>query len=118
MAFWAELAVGLAIGAGGIYGVRQSPLFACWWFGSWTVADVALAALNAALGSWGWSAVMAGLAAVNGLLWWQHWNRRRRKHAPRAYGAKSRALIATLVRKAREAAKPRRVLRPVPGGAS
>lgn len=47
------------------------------------------------------------------LLWWQ---RRRRDRAPRAYGAKSRALIAALVRKTREAARPRPVLRPVPQG--
>lgn len=49
--------------------------------------------------------------------WW--WRKRRgRKRAPRAYGAKSRALLAALVRKAREAGKPRPSLRPVPGGVS
>jgi hypothetical protein len=48
---------------------------------------------------------------------WKLWRgRRRRKRAPRAYGAKSRALIARLVRKAREAARRRPVLRPVPQG--
>lgn len=47
-------------------------------------------------------------------LWWL--SRRRRKRAPKAMGAKARALIAAMVRKARESAKPRPVLRPVPGG--
>jgi len=40
--------------------------------------------------------------------------RPRRKRAPRAYGLKSRERIAALVRKVREAIKPRPVLRPVP----
>ena len=48
-------------------------------------------------------------------LWWL--SRRRRDRAPRSYGAKSGALLAALVRKAREAGKPRPVLRPAPGGA-
>jgi len=45
------------------------------------------------------------------------WRTRRRRRAPRAYGYKARALIAALARKAREAARPRPALRPVPGGA-
>lgn len=53
--------------------------------------------------------VLAAAAA-----WW--WRRKRRKRAPRAYGAKSRARVAALVMKTREAGRPRRVLRPVPGG--
>jgi type VI protein secretion system component VasK len=63
--------------------------------------------------------MLAGSAAsllLCAAVWW--WNRRRRKRAPRAYGAKSRARVAALARKAREAAKPRLALRPVPGGAS
>jgi hypothetical protein len=49
-------------------------------------------------------------------LWWL--SRRRRKRAPRAYGAKSRALVAAVVARMRETLKPRPILRPVPGGAS
>ena len=49
-------------------------------------------------------------------LWWR--KRKRRDPAARSLGAKSRARLAALVRKAREAAKPRRVLRPIPGAAS
>jgi hypothetical protein len=63
------------------------------------------------------SPLLTAWCAVNGILgfwfWWR--NRRNRKRAPRAYGAKSAALLAALVKRAREAAKPRPVLRPVPG---
>lgn len=59
----------------------------------------------------------AGASALAAIAYWWWKRRKRRDRAPRAYGAKSRALIAALVRKAREAAKPRPVLRPVPGGA-
>jgi hypothetical protein len=54
-------------------------------------------------------------AAVNAWLLWR--NRRRRKRAPRAYGAKSAALLAALTRKARDAARPRPVPRLAPQGA-
>ena len=53
----------------------------------------------------------AGLAAF---LWWL--SRRRRKRASRQLGAKSRALLASLVRKMREQKVPRPVLRPQPQG--
>lgn len=60
-------------------------------------------------------------AAINGPLGlfflWLWWNRRKRDRAKRALGAKAKALIAGMTRKVREAGKPRRVLRPVPGGA-
>ena len=89
-----------------------------------------------------WLAVLFGIAALAGLIWalaihnraltiwmavnvalsvgsWIHNNRKRRKkRAHRALGAKSRARVAALVRKARETAKPRPSLRPAPGGAS
>ena len=48
-------------------------------------------------------------------LWWL--SRRRRKRAPKAMGAKSRALLAAVVAKMRERTRPRPVLRPAPGGA-
>ena len=47
---------------------------------------------------------------------WQ-WYRKDRRKVRDVLGAKSRALRDALVRKAREVAKPRPVLRPVPGGA-
>lgn len=62
------------------------------------------------------AAAIAGANLVIGVWLWWH-NRRRRDRAPRAYGAKARVRIAALVAKVREAAKPRPVLRPAPGGA-
>jgi len=47
----------------------------------------------------------------------RRWWRRRRKRAPRSYGAKSRALLAAITRTMRERSRPRPVLRPSPGGA-
>ena len=58
-------------------------------------------------------------AAVAAFLAWDLWRRHRRqvRRALGLAGAKSRARVAALARKAREAARPRPVLRPVPGGA-
>ena len=62
-------------------------------------------------------AVGAGVSVVvAAAVWW--YRRKRRDPAARQFGAKSRARLAALVEKAREAAQPRRVLKPVPGGAS
>jgi hypothetical protein len=66
-------------------------------------------------GQWPENAIGVVQVAIGAWLWRR--GRRGRKRAPRAYGAKSRALVAALVTKAREAAKPRPVLRPVPGRA-
>jgi hypothetical protein len=96
---------------------RRHPLFGAWWYGSWAVICGALFGYDIAAGYWGWVPVMAASALINAWNCWRHWNRRKRRRAPRALGAKSRARIAALVRKARETARPRRVLRPVPGGA-
>lgn len=56
-------------------------------------------------GAWVWSLVCYGNAALALFLWWL--SRRRRKRAPRHYGAKSKAMLAALVRRAREAVRPR-----------
>jgi hypothetical protein len=64
---------------------------------------------------WLWFLLAAANAGVAIVLWWL--SRRRRKRAPRAYGAKSAALVAALVAKAREAARPRPVPRLGPAGA-
>ena len=85
--------------------------FAAWWGGAGVPMVV-----NSVAGNWGiadWEATSLGV----GIAAWLWWRRRRKDRAPRAYGAKSRALIAALVAKAREATKPRPVLRPAPGGA-
>lgn len=65
-------------------------------------------------GAWPWSLASFACAAVLAWLWWHR--RKRRKRARGALGAKSRALRDALVRRTREAAQPRPVLRPVPGG--
>jgi len=62
---------------------------------------------------WPWAAGTAISFAV--AVWCSWWWRRRRDRAPRLYGYKARAALAAVARKAREAAKPRPVLRPVPG---
>jgi len=65
------------------------------------------------LHAWPAAAMLAALAA-----WWawQWWNRRRKSRAKAWLGAKSKAVRDALVRKLREARKPRPVLRPAPQG--
>lgn len=76
-------------------------------------ADVVIDAVSAQWLCAAVSVVQVGIALA---IWW--WRKRRdRKRALDALGAKSRALRDALVRKARDAARPRPVLRPVPGGA-
>jgi hypothetical protein len=58
----------------------------------------------------------AGVMAVIGAFIWWH-RRKKRRRAAALLGEKSRQLRAALVRRARQAAQPRPVLRPVPGGA-
>jgi hypothetical protein len=86
-----------------------------WQQALWLIlAGNALAAVND-FGGRHWLLFAGNVAGVI-ICGWLLWRNRRRKRAPRAYGAKSRALIAGLVRRAREAARPRPVLRPVPQG--
>jgi hypothetical protein len=83
--------------------------------GLFAIADLLLAAAFALMRLWPLAAFFALLGIVLAVNWWR--KRKRRKRSPKAMGAKSRALLAALVRKAREAARPRPVLRPLPGGA-
>lgn len=64
-----------------------------------------------------WPAVAVSLPQVLLALWWFRRRRKGRRKAAALLGAKSRALRDALVRRAREAARPRPVLRPVPQGA-
>src|SRR5260221_495187 len=61
-----------------------------------------------------WIPVAIGAAwlALGVLLWWHR--RRKRRRALALLGAKSRALIAAMVKRVREQRKPSRVLRPSP----
>lgn len=79
------------------------------------VANALLALSGVLLRHWGQAAVNASIAALLGWLWWRN-RRKDRKRALAALGYKALVAKAALVRKAREAAKPRPVLRPVPGG--
>lgn len=82
----------------------------------WLAAATVDLAASIAAAEWLPGAVSAVQVAIAVAIW--RWRNRRRDRAPRAYGAKSRALLAALVRKARETAKPRPVFRPAPGRAS
>ena len=65
-----------------------------------------------------WDAAWAsgGSLVIAVILWWL--SRRRRRRSPKLAGAKSRALLAAVVRTMRERSRPRPVLRPQPQGAS
>lgn len=86
------------------------------WLGAWlggTVGNVC-----AGLSERDWLLIAGGCASAlaAAAVWW--YRRRDRKRAPKALGEKSRALVAALVARAREAARPRPVLRPQREGAS
>jgi membrane protein implicated in regulation of membrane protease activity len=53
---------------------------------------------------------------IAAIMWWL--SRRRRKRAPKLAGAKTKALLAAVVRTMRERSKPRPVFRPQPQGSS
>jgi hypothetical protein len=87
-----------------------------WNFYSGWIGSAAGGAIGWAVsGAWGLMALDIANICLAVFLWWL--SRRRRKRAPRAYGAKSRALVAAVVARMRETLKPRPILRPVPGGA-
>jgi hypothetical protein len=118
-----------------LYAMTWPPVFACSW-GSVFLAlrfprdrvlrEGAMAwiygaggiLLASAIGlTWVW-AVIGGVHMAIGVWIWWNLRRKDRKRALEALGAKSLARLAALVRKQREAARPRPVLRPAPGGAS
>jgi hypothetical protein len=78
----------------------------------WMWCAAVCTVLQAVQGQWPWAlgdGISAAVAA------WLFWCRRGRKRAPRAYGLKSRQRILKLVRRTQERARPKRVLRPIPG---
>lgn len=84
----------------------------------WTAASAAFLVINVIYGAALHDLLPAAISAAyltGALAFW--WWRRRRDRMKAALGAKSRALRDALVRRAREAARPRPVLRPSPGGA-
>lgn len=91
---------GVMIAGTGMFLAQRSPAFGVWWFGLQAIADVILAALDAARRDWGSVAVLSVCAVLNAIWWDQCRRRRKRKRAAALAGAKSRARIAKLVRRA------------------
>jgi len=76
--------------------------------------EACYATSSALQGQWGAAVFFAAIAALAA---WSRWRKRRKRdRAPRMYGYKARAALTALVRKARETAQPRPVLRPAPQG--
>lgn len=98
------IALGLAIALPGQWlCVRKYPHLAEWWYGAWMVSCVVLAAFDFAQGAYVWGFLMIACAVIDGISWWKHRKRRKRKRAAALLGEKSRALIAKLVHRQREA---------------
>ena len=91
--------------------LRRRPRLGLWLYLAGAVTGAAGAVAGRA---WPLAAADAVLAAAVAWALWRY--RPRRERAPRAYGAKSRARVAALARKAREAARPRPVRRLAPQG--
>ena len=84
-------------------------------WGWWIVASVTTVLTQALAGDLPATAAATVSTVFAAIMWWL--SRRRRKRASRAYGAKSRALVAAVVAKMRQSLKPRPVFRPMPGRA-
>ena len=85
--------------------------------GTW-VSSAAGGILGGTVLSWQPAWLAGSVASLVAAVAAWFYRRKRKDPAARQFGAKSRARIAALVARVREAAKPRRVLRPMPGGAS
>ena len=91
------------------------PAMECAAYALFVIGDV-LFGIGALMRSqWGLAAWDFALAAFWAWLLWRWW-RKRRDRITALLGAKSRALRDALVRKQRELARPRPVLRPAPQG--
>lgn len=110
-----QIAFGLATPPALGYGLsRVLPGTTFYWL--WCTSAIG-GAIGSALppAAWPQSASNGVSLIVAAVLWWL--SRRRRKRAPKAMGAKSRALLAAVVAKMRQSLKPRPVFKPAPGGA-
>lgn len=79
---------------------------------AWALGAGGATIIILAAGLWLQGLVSLASTVLALILWWL--SRRRRRRAPRAYGLKSRARVAALVRWARRTAIPRPVRRPAP----
>ena len=88
-----------------------------WWHlpGWWAASAGVEVAISLSAGLWLPAACAGGNLLVAAVFWW--WRRKKRRSVTVLLGEKSRLLRAALVRRMRESARPRPVLRPVPGGA-
>jgi hypothetical protein len=112
------------------YSLLFPPACACGWWAifrlllrtgysipqGWFCVALAILAYDSFHGDIPGAAAAGASVAVAAWLWWKSSSRGKRKRAAALLGAKSRALRDALVRKAREAGTPRRVLQPVPVG--
>jgi hypothetical protein len=82
----------------------------------WLCGALGILLVAGVLAQWAYAGLGAANAVIALAIWW--WRRRKgRKRAPRAFGYKGRALLATLAASLRENLRPRPALRPHPGGA-
>lgn len=84
-------------------------------FRQWMTAGVGITVAEILTGTPAKLIAAVASTVVAAICWWL--SRRKRKRSAKLTGAKSRALLAAVVARMREVAKPRSVLRPVPGGA-
>lgn len=107
---WPPLGAALWCGTCRTLGLRMT------FYGGWVsiAAVVMFCALFA--GQWLWAGVAAADALIAAILWWL--SRRRKRRAPKLAGAKSKAILAAVVRTMRERSRPRPVFRPQPQGSS
>ena len=83
------------------------------YWGSWITASVTTVLTQASGGDLPATLVSVGSTVFAVIMWWL--SRRRKRRAPRAYGAKSALLVAAVVARMREALHPRPVPRLAPG---
>lgn len=87
-----------------------------WQITFWDVVIAAAMITGSALdGLWPLTAPWVAIGVLVALKWWNGPRGRRRRKAVRSLGAKSRARLAAVVRRARESALPRERLIPSPG---
>jgi membrane protease YdiL (CAAX protease family) len=91
------------------YAVHRTPV-PMNWLGTWLGGAGGNVLAGFAESDWFLVAAGSVSALVATAIWW--WRRKDRKRAAKALGYKARALVAALVQRAREAARPRPVLQP------
>lgn len=91
--------------------LRQEPTFVGVWIGS-GAGGILIGIVSKDMA---WLTGSAVSLVIGVAIWW--WRRKDRKRAAKLAGAKSRARLAAIVRRAREVAQPRPVLKPQRQGA-